>query len=429
MKKAVFFLETQWPIGGSQIMYLNLASYLAEKGICEAYYINCVNDKVEELYASKKLTVLDVNSCDYSQFEDAYFFVSTNYLIYLLARIKKLKKAHILVYFYHPDVSKWLANQYLFNNINLNPLWDLLSQTDSYAFMDESNYISFLKCSANKKFDRKYIPVPISNVVEENLENGSLCKKNTISIGWLGRLDIDKIYSVINALDNLNDYQTEKEIIFYLIGDGKAKNKINIGKYAPKIKILFKSYMYGEKRNKYIVENCDIMVAMGISALDVAMLGIPTVVPIVSPEKFRSDSYIFLFDIRGYSLGGAEEDINELSEKHYAMGNILDLIYKQNKKQELGIKCKKTALDLFSVSNCGTMAIEYLFSSKLDVKKCMKCRTIRKFFLAYNLYNFITHKGYFYFHQFNGKMKNSLFIKKIYAISDFFRKVKRVILT
>ena len=83
--------------------------------------------------------------------------------------------------------------------------------------------------------------------------------KDRIRIGWLGRLDYDKIYSVLNLADNLIALEQPKPIDLYVIGDGNAKSLIKLSKYCPQIRFIFTSYMYGEERDAFLRKNIDIV--------------------------------------------------------------------------------------------------------------------------------------------------------------------------
>ena len=112
MRKIVFFVQTRKAIGGSQIQFLDFAAYITKHFGYETYYINHPHPLVEEQYKDSGIIFLDVDNCDYSQFEDAVFFTPINYLFYLLVKIEKLRNAKIYLYIYHPEVLTWLLVQF-----------------------------------------------------------------------------------------------------------------------------------------------------------------------------------------------------------------------------------------------------------------------------------------------------------------------------
>lgn len=386
MKKIVFFLQTMKPIGGSQILFLDLAAYISQHySDYETYYINYRHPIVEEMYKDFGIHFLDVEECDYSQFEDATFFIAVNYVLYLSAKIKDLKNAKICTYFYHPHVYDWLKNQMLFCDQKKQDILKLLAKTDSYCFMDDSNYLPVCKlCSYT--FNKYYLPVTLHNHDICKLHDFDFVKKNTMSFGWLGRLDRDKVYSIVNFADNLMDVVTDKKIEFHILGDGNSRSFIKIAKYSPKIKFIFTSYMYGEERDNYIREHIDIMMAMGISAIDSAVMGVPTVVPIVSPTPFKDDKFVYIYDVVGYSLGWDAKDLKELGCSYHRLNEIIDDIYEKGLKKEIGEKCSTFVEDTFSLKNGAEMLLENVERTKLTSEALSKSRTVKNTLKRYGFY-------------------------------------------
>jgi hypothetical protein len=126
---------------------------------------------------------------------------------------------------------------------------------------------------------------------------------NDINIGWLGRLDEDKIFSVINILDNLNNYNTDKRKFFHIIGSGISSHLIEPSKYK-NINIIFNGTILNEDKTKYLIDNFDIAFSMGTSSIESAALKIPTIVPL-SFEKYTyiSNGFTKFFELSDYNLG------------------------------------------------------------------------------------------------------------------------------
>ncbi|MCH5324690.1 MAG: hypothetical protein J1E39_05690 [Eubacterium sp.] len=425
MKKIVFFLQTKKPIGGSQILFLDLAAYIAQHySDYETYYINYQNDIVEEMYKDTGIHFLDVEECDYSQFEDATFFIAVNYALYLSAKIKDLKNATICAYFYHPHVFSWLQNQIYYRKQNNLDLLELLSKTDAYCFMDDSNYLPICKlCDLN--FNRYYLPVTVHSKDIQRLESYDFVKKDTISFGWLGRLDRDKIYSIINLADNLMDIQTDKKIEFHILGDGNSRSFIKIAKYSPKIQFIFTSYMYGSERDKYMKEHIDIVMAMGISAIDAAVLGIPTIVPIVSPTAFNDDKFVYIYDIQGYSLGWDPNDLKELGYKYHRLKDVISDVYDNGKKEEIGKKCAEFTEETFSLKRGAELLIENVERTKLTMSELKKNKTIKSTLRFYGLYKKIRkHRDFPMYHLFIARLNRIRSQKGLRKISYLFKEAK-----
>jgi len=386
-QKIVFFTQSHKPYGGAPRLYLDLGSYIADNHTAEydVFYLNYHNPIVEEDYKKSKLNICDVDKVDYSKFEDATFFVAINYVYFLLSKIGHLKKAKICVYFYHPQVFRWYALQLFMKEDNKKDILKLLAET-SCCFMDKSNYLAIDRIS-NLGFRENYVPVTLREDPPQLEKVPQIVNKDRISVGWLGRVDGDKVSSINNFLDNLLAMGHKKKVDVHIIGDGNSKAAIKIDKYAPQIRVVFTSYMYGKERDDYIKKNVDIVVAMGISALDIAVLGIPTAVPLVSSFPFRDDKFSFLYDIKGYSLGWAPEDSQRMGCKNYTMTEIINAVYTGNGKETIGTECYEFARANFSIKNGARMLIESLKEANLTVERCLRCSSVKKQMRRFKIYS------------------------------------------
>ena len=404
MKKIVFFVQTKKPIGGSQIQFLDFAAYIGENYNYETYYINYSNPKLQEKYG-EKVRFLDVDQCDYTQFEDAVFFTPVNYLFYLLSKIKELKRARIALYFYHPNVFDWLNAQIYIPHRKSEELLKLICDTNSYCFMDSSNYLS-IKRTTNVPFSPIYLPVTLHYEDKYVIENSGECQKDKISIGWLGRLDGDKIYSIVNVADNLvKDNTLQKPIDFHIIGDGNSKNKISIKEYSPNIRFIFTSYLYSQDLKDYIAANVDLVIAMGISAIESSMLDVPTVIPIVSSKRFWSNFFVYIQDINDYSLGWNINDLKELGCQTYTIQEILETVYKQGMKQKIGTEARSFCESHFAIKNAAERLIDILETTELTVAKCLETRSIIVQLRDFCLYKKLKpNNDYPMFHEFVAKL-------------------------
>lgn len=388
-KKIVFYCRKGIIAQGDFALYYKIANYLCENyPDIEVYCAFDITDNVKNLYNNSSVTFCSLTPDMLQQLKNATFITAFNQAFFLLDEIRTIKSAKVLFLFLHPHTVKWFYKQVEKQPFSVNSILKLLKRTSGYGFQDESTYISCLK-----DFKVKVAPVyfPVVNDAENPInaiEYLPICSMKCVNIGWIGRLDSDKIYSVINLLDNLYD-STDCRVVLHIIGDGKARNMIKINKYAPKISIAYNSYLYGEERDRYLVENVDIVVAMGTSSLVAAQLGIPVVLPLVSSTPFRDDKYVYLFDTQNYCIGWTKEDIASSSCKTHMIGDIVSDIYEKNLKQTIGKHCREYANRVFSISNCSNIILPIINGTMLEVRNLMHNFSIRLHFLFYKLYKVI----------------------------------------
>lgn len=376
-QKLVFFIKTRLPVGGSLIMFIKLGSYIAEtRPEYDVYFFNYKNPNLEKLYGSDKLNVRDVDEVDYCGFEDAIFITPYNYALELMDKAGHLTNARVLFYFYHPDAIVWLNNQTHSPVIDMTPFLRTVVEKRGYAFYDGCCLKNCEIAYPHITFEKRYAQVPIT--VSGEFEPVDLMHNGRYNIGWLGRLDSDKIYSLINLADNLLAMDSEINIDLHVIGDGNSKRLLDLSKYSSRIRFVFTSNLYGDVRNNYIRGNIDIMIAMGMSAIDSAQLGVPTLLPMVAPYEFRDDKFIYIFNSREYSVGWTPECINGSGCKIHTIEDVIKEIYEDGRKTEYGALCRDYVKNVFSIEKSATNLLSLLYDDSMTVGDCMRCRPIKK---------------------------------------------------
>ena len=391
-RKLVFFYRKEHNIAGSLIVFLSLARQLSENPRFDVYYLNFPNKKMEDTYAGPYVTCLDVDKCDYSRFADAEFIVPMNYLPFLLERMEGKRCKKILLYSWHPDLPRHMLAQFRDNNKDPEILFDLFRKHNALAFMDKSCKLAAEDFVA-EPFGACYIPVFSGAEICKEAPRKALDPKR-LSIGWMSRLDADKINSLLNFLDNLKKAKPNYPVDVHIIGDGKCRNKIDISRYAPKIRFIFTSYLYGEERDRYIRENIDLMVVMGISAVDVAQLEVPAVIPMLHPKAFSDNKFVYLFDTKDYSLGWDIDDFDKMDIHAYTVAQIVDHIYNQGMGEELGKRCADYAKAHFDGRNSCRMLLEALDQSSLTIEHCNANPMMEKHMSLFRKYRKLRKRDY-----------------------------------
>lgn len=401
----MFYIETEWPVGGSQIMFIELGSYIAEHNSeYDVYYVNHKHPDLEKLYASPKLKIVDVETCNPKDFEGSLFITPYNYTFELMVRFGEVEDIRVLLFYYHQEIMTWLDNQMSSPVIDMHPYLELINEKDAYCFMDGSCFISIYNRLKDIPFSRRYLPVPIK--VKGKVNPAKLINNGKINIGWLGRLDRDKVYSVINLADNLLEANFAEQIDFHIIGDGNSKGLINPNDYSPKIRLIFTSNLYGDTRDQYIRDNIDIMVAMGMSATDSSQLGVPVAFPIVSPSRFYDNKYIYLFDTKEYAIGWDPVEIGGSNCPIHTIEEIVEDIYEKGKKEEYSNKCYDVAVHLFSPSNCVSLLLPIAEKTRLTIGDCLKCKPIKRLMRRYRVYSLIAKEpSYKNFHNISRRLR------------------------
>ena len=404
-QKIVFFTAVNAQLCGGRKLFLDYGMHLADQLGYDTYYIANGLGEMEQENQDSKLKILDANEVDFSLFRGAIVFTAFNHLFYLLARIQHVPDIKICLYYGHPNIFNWLDNQVPFSQ---KQGWasalEIIREKNALCLQDGSNLLAANKISA-QRFDPCFVP-PILHEPEQSCNKSHAYVKGKIRFLWLGRLDNDKVQSIINCLYNLLAADLDMAIEFHIIGDGNAKDKIVCEKYAPKVDILFTSYLYGEARDSYIRQHADIAVAMGISAMDCAMLGVPTVIPVVSDQPFSGDRYVYIFDAPAYSLGWNQEDLERLGAKTHSIREVIDAVCDDpDRRAELIMRGMDYCRQTFSLENGSRLLLNALARTELTVQDCISCRLIRKQMKQYALFCKLSRRsGFDRYHAFVSRM-------------------------
>ena len=249
--------------------------------------------------------------------------------------------------------------------------------------MDKACYLASKKHYENAQ--EKYVPVFLDKTYEQ-YQNKQLIDNNEINIGCVCRLDVDKIETIINLLNNVYKLDTDKKINFHLIGDGTHAKKINFKHYRNKFNLIHTSYMYGNELKEYISKNIDVMFNFGIAALDVAAMKTPVAIPIYNIKRHEIDKYYFLNYSNSYNVGCVEEIANTLNIKTHTIEEILDLIYEQNLKEKIGNKCYDYLIKNHRLENTFKNFAKYIKESTLTIGECLKHPKMKKCVKKYSRY-------------------------------------------
>ncbi len=392
--KIVFFYEKDQKIGGSLLQFFNLSNYLSNQTEHDVYYVNCYNENITELIKGTNVKFIDVNQFEVQGFEDAVFVTPPNYVFLLLEKIHSLKNAKILLYDWHAYSSRYLWSQFHDKNVDIAAIYKNVDDKNAIAFMDEFTRLS---CENITGFlpQKRFIPVT-KEIDSGRYSKVSRKKKDKISLAYLGRLDSDKIYSVINIADNLMETDFDCPIEFHIIGDGNRRNLLDLSQYAGKITFVFTSYLLGEDMYAYLQENVDVLITMGTALLNGAELGIPSVVVPIGNKRFYTNQYTFLYEVTDYTLGWSYDMIPKLNYNFRTLETILREAVQQ--KEYHGEKCYQHLLDHHQIDQAVELCLNSAQNTELTVEQFIHFPGVQEQWNAFCAFYERTGKDYLTFY-------------------------------
>ncbi len=395
MTKLIFYLRKKILAKGDVMNFGRIIRHMRAIGdtSTEMYFINGETVDIGSENSDIKDRFIPFTDKYADIFQNAIFLVMINHTFFFAEEVSQLKSfpklnARICFLTMHPNNCLWFANNQLLNpQKDIPEFFKKIKMHNAFTFMDEANRAA-ANLISGLDFEKHYFPTSYS-ASEESPKVSP--EHDSVRIGWFGRIDTEKIASVINMLDNIYDYCANNlvKMTVYIIGDGNGRNRRIINKYSPLLKIVFTSYLYGNEMKKFISKELDAVVAMGISAIDAAVLGIPTVIPIVSDRNFTANRFVYLKDTSGYSLAWTQDVLRCMDMPVITMHRLIaDL--ENGKKEQIGGECRKCVIDNFNVAHCTELFKESVSHTSYYVSELFKTPLVKKTLKDYKRYKIIT---------------------------------------
>lgn len=295
MRNIYVFYPTQ-VIGGAELLFVRLLNYISQHyPQIKVGYINfvdsCINELlsegVERIAVDKSIT-LPENSTIVAPPQCIYRFpqIKTkdiNFLFFILSVLE-------------PDVMCCFSRTATKNVIDRV---QTMITYNALIVMDEATKITTQKfCSFNVN-ENMLMPVVLEDYQTSFLKE-SLIDEQYINLAWIGRLSADKIYALINLMDNLEKLKIDKKIKLHIIGEGDSGHLI--GEYK-NFEIIYLGTLFPKDLPLYIQNNIDIVFAMGTSMLESEKCGVPAVMVFLTMENSSKDCFLWTFKLQNYVLG------------------------------------------------------------------------------------------------------------------------------
>ncbi|MCT8864532.1 glycosyltransferase family protein [Shewanella xiamenensis] len=349
MGKAVLIYSSSKLYGGTEELFSNVGIGLSSEG----YYVDIFESSGNTIIED---TILRRSNCEFSgcfiardKFSNRIYdiaLVSSKDLVSFskLIKFKNIKVAKVLIWQLQPNE---LICQFLpFANYVGNKLPSFLVGVYKYIFsqrlrtareavknLTENNALWFMdganKDSSEDWFDCEFQPnyLPICARFSLSLDlNRRMFDTNELNVYCLGRISSDfKIYPNINLVESLADFASKNKIKIHLkfIGDGDAESKLqNFCEQfnSEYIRFTFYGFKILEQACSLIIQDADVVFAMGTSALNCASCKVPVVLldAYSSKYNFTEVKYLWLYETSNFSVGRSILKANYFEGKNIA---------------------------------------------------------------------------------------------------------------
>lgn len=315
--KNICFYMPSHTVGGCEYLFARIAKYLSDK--FNIYYIDYPDGFTRSLLKDTSVKFIDYSdNCNEIKLINNCTVITPVTLAFKLPRFNA-DPVKILFWNLHPENINWFR---IFNKLSCAQLGKFLknlSQNGGLINYDIATYSTAKKYYKNIK--KNYVSILMEKTDYQIREK--LINANELNIAWLGRLDSDKIYTLINLLENLKNYKSSLNVNLHIIGDGDSKSKIDEKKYSKYFNIKFVGTIINDELKNYLNENIDILFGMGTSLLEAERLAIPSFLGFLSDCQFSNNEYVFTSDLEEY-LVGCSLNFRTLNLKRQNLQNILD---------------------------------------------------------------------------------------------------------
>lgn len=354
MSNNIIFYYPSKVVGGTEFLFMRLARFFSRYSGNRVYYVDYLDG-----FARKELSETSVIFLDYADgiktridFEGTLVTPVSNF--YRMTDYLDIKSRHLKILFWclHPyniihvlpiggfleklGIKKmrfFLKYFYKSNYLIFKKILEEFNEYKAINFMDYTP-LTFNRYMFEINFDSLYLPIFTE---EKAIRAPVTLINNEINVGILGRLASEKIYPLINVLDNLYSLNCHKKINCHIIGEGDFKFLIDEEKYAKKISIIWGGTMIHNELYQYLTGNIDLLFAMGTSVLEGASLGIPTIMLDYTTHPMQNNRFKWIFESFDFCVGFSYSENKNLNKESFE--DIINKIYFENQKEKLSEKC------------------------------------------------------------------------------------------
>ncbi|WP_455650527.1 hypothetical protein [Enterocloster citroniae] len=378
--QALCFWLPAFDVGGGTFLLFQLAEYISKNSTLKTYYVDYEKGYPHSL-ASKDSNVIFLN------FKDGDYELPIKEPIILItnttraSQITNMHQDSKLVFWHYETFRNAWESVFFFNETP--SLFKLMRDNQAIFYHDWSGKMSMnMQCKSIQFNNKDYMQVFLEPL--KNVRCPQLVEKDSINVGWVGRLGHDKIYALFNMIERFAEVKTPKKKRLFIVGDGLNRKDVEefCKKFDNNIEFIFAGTIPHDKLPQYLQDNIDVLFAVGTSVIEGARLKIPSVILMVSPRPYDMDSFIWLYDTKEYGVSILPEHKDIFNVKYTAMECILAEVYEQGKKQDLGMRCYEYYIENHSCyEEIISKFLGFCINSTLkfwQLKKCIK-------FVPYNI--------------------------------------------
>lgn len=335
MRKLVFFFPWR-EVSGGPFYLARLANAVARENLYEVYYTDYQSGLCDSILEEKSIKVLKYKDGEihFEIFpEEPVILVMAEYWAHVMPKVHP--KTKIIFFNWHNECVPVLQRDWCATDAFIEKFLSLVNRTSSVFFCDKTHWLSHKR--GNIEVEERYVPIIIP--ARNQIAPSKLVRKNERNIAVLGRLCRDKIYAVLDLMDNIVGLRDRVKTNVYIIGEGDHEELLFFRKFPEHIRVIRCGTMDIKAVVSLLIRKVDILFAMGTSVLEGATIRLPSVIIPNAMDPFECNRYPYLFESKGYSLGWYPEQIDDLNMITHTVEEIFRDIYQKGLKAQIGEQC------------------------------------------------------------------------------------------
>ncbi len=308
----VYFCYPSKTIGGAELLFFRCANYLAKNKEMVIFYIDYIDGYCWRLMDDESINKVEYDDKPLSILPNSVVIVPLSTLTCLDRYIKNVNEIKLLFWSISPQNLTRKIDIYKEKLFCLNKekrkivgtRLKKLTEQGVIRYMDYSNYYNCSKVFLFNTSQVDYLPIFVDdfNLITKDTYNRN---KSKITFLWLGRLDVDKYFTVVTFINELEDLSHTTPVRLIIIGKGSVENKIKEKAKKCSIEIIFAGIKTGKELFNIIDVESDIGLAMGTSALDIAKRCKPVIVEGFLKKEYEHgqiNDYLCLNELQYYDV-------------------------------------------------------------------------------------------------------------------------------
>lgn len=189
--------------------------------------------------------------------------------------------------------------------------------------------------------EKRYLPIMVPPPPPQDPATRKQPNPEAVCIGWLGRLNEDKVPALNNLLGNVDalaKQQPHRTWRVLVVGDGPMRKDL-YQPTQPTVTVEVLGTLPREAYTRLFWEHVDLAAAMGTSALECGGLGLPTLLVDFSLHRpYFVTQFRWLFETQEFLIG--TDAHAPLVPRNHPFKDIIDQVVSANNREALAAQCQ-----------------------------------------------------------------------------------------